>query len=521
LRIDQFNLTLRRRQAAEAIDLGGVIADHWRRDALVAWGLIYWPVGLVIGGLVMVLPGGVPAGIVWWLKPWFDRVLLHFYSRAVFGERPGALDAVKAAFAAFRTRGLWADLTYRRFAFARSFDMPVTVLEGQTGAVRSRRIEALSHETRGAAVWLTFVCLNFRTLVALTILFTGVILIPGGIPIEDIGRAFAQADSSAGLRFALLAVSMLAETLVEPFYVAAGFSLYLNRRSELEGWDLELAFRRMADRLAQKGAVAAGLLALTLFATLGLAGSEAVRAAEQPGILPSSPARAAPPAPVLNEGGTPGGEKSAATMRTVLSANAFGHDEQQWVWRGRLSDETPPDAAVPAWLVRFLGALGGVIKWLALLVGAGCLLLAALWLVSRVMGLPGWYRPGRQRPDFVGGLDVRADSLPADPVGAALALVRAGEARRALSLLYRACLVALIDRAHIEFQSGDTEGSCLLRVEGRVPAPTLAYLRALVNAWLVTAYAHRPPPSAELEQLCAGWSGHFGSAVVLTGGPTP
>ena len=31
---------------------------------------------------------------------------------------------------------------------------------------------------------------------------------------------------------------------LEPFYVAAGFAMYLNRRAELEAWDIEQEFRR-------------------------------------------------------------------------------------------------------------------------------------------------------------------------------------------------------------------------------------------------------------------------------------
>jgi hypothetical protein len=31
---------------------------------------------------------------------------------------------------------------------------------------------------------------------------------------------------------------------VEPFYVGAGFTMYLNRRVELEAWDIEQEFRR-------------------------------------------------------------------------------------------------------------------------------------------------------------------------------------------------------------------------------------------------------------------------------------
>ena len=34
--------------------------------------------------------------------------------------------------------------------------------------------------------------------------------------------------------------------VLEPFYVAAGFGLYLNRRTMLEGWDIEVALRRIA-----------------------------------------------------------------------------------------------------------------------------------------------------------------------------------------------------------------------------------------------------------------------------------
>jgi hypothetical protein len=31
--------------------------------------------------------------------------------------------------------------------------------------------------------------------------------------------------------------------VLEPFYVAAGFAMYLNRRVELEAWDIEQEFR--------------------------------------------------------------------------------------------------------------------------------------------------------------------------------------------------------------------------------------------------------------------------------------
>jgi hypothetical protein len=37
---------------------------------------------------------------------------------------------------------------------------------------------------------------------------------------------------------------LLTVLFLEPFYVAAGFGMYLNRRAELEAWDIEQEFRR-------------------------------------------------------------------------------------------------------------------------------------------------------------------------------------------------------------------------------------------------------------------------------------
>ena len=39
-----------------------------------------------------------------------------------------------------------------------------------------------------------------------------------------------------------------AMVLVMPFHTMAGFALYLNRRIELEAWDIEITFRNLAQR---------------------------------------------------------------------------------------------------------------------------------------------------------------------------------------------------------------------------------------------------------------------------------
>ena len=94
-------------------------------------------------------------------------------------------------------------------------------------------------------------------------------------------------------------VYLAAITAMEPFYVGAGFALYLNRRTLLEGWDIEIAFRRIAER--QQAAskispvVASLLLGLVLSVMLlapapSLAAEAAiVSTPPTPAVMPESP----------------------------------------------------------------------------------------------------------------------------------------------------------------------------------------------------------------------------------------
>ena len=67
----------------------------------------------------------------------------------------------------------------------------------------------------------------------------------------DIQRILDQAtDASSNLVARILSVATygLASGFVGPFYAAGGFALYLDRRAELEAWDIELALRKMKRR---------------------------------------------------------------------------------------------------------------------------------------------------------------------------------------------------------------------------------------------------------------------------------
>ncbi len=65
---------------------------------------------------------------------------------------------------------------------------------------------------------------------------------PSGIGI-DVSTLFTD-EMPIVLQVAHFTAYSLAVLLIEPFYVAAGFAMYLNRRAELEAWDIEQEFKR-------------------------------------------------------------------------------------------------------------------------------------------------------------------------------------------------------------------------------------------------------------------------------------
>src|SRR5882672_9596245 len=183
------------------------------------------------------------------MKPLYDRLVLHVLSRAVFGEMQSTREVLTRRAGEWLGAGLLPYLLFRWWPdMARSFNLPVRQLEGQTGAAGRERRTVLGRRASSYAVWLTVVCLNFELVLYWSLERFTQIFLPAkafeGRALTDIfvtGELFSQTD--------LLAYAA-AVLLLEPFYVAAGFALYLNRRTLLEGWDVEVALRRIAQRHA-------------------------------------------------------------------------------------------------------------------------------------------------------------------------------------------------------------------------------------------------------------------------------
>jgi hypothetical protein len=231
---------MRPRTPHEAADLGVRLCQANARTIYRCWLMVAVPMALLALSLYEVSPW-LPGLLMWWAKPWLDRTVVFVLSRAAFGQDTTPRDVWNA-----QRQVWWGQLlstwTWRRLSPWRSFTQPVCQLEGLSFLPLRRRIVQLRRRHTGAAVMMTSAFAFAETALMLSILSLAFWFSPpgAGFDIEDIFNGNTTALFEVFCTIAWL----LAVLVLEPFYVSAGFGMYLNRRTELEAWDIEQEFRR-------------------------------------------------------------------------------------------------------------------------------------------------------------------------------------------------------------------------------------------------------------------------------------
>jgi hypothetical protein len=459
------SVALRRRSPWEATDLGLAMLQRWWRPVYAAHALVVAPVALVLVALGWAFDAVWAAMLAfWWLEPVYDRVVLHVLSRAVFGE----MVSPRSALAAWREwrRGLIGALTLDRFDMARSFNLPVRQLEGSRGREARERRRLLGRRARGQAVWLTVVWIHFEGALLWSASALAGLLLPAGLERAPGGEdrilsGLADLMKMASVPDALIYAAVI--LFLEPFYVAAGFGLYLNRRTLLEGWDIEVALRRIAERHAAVAMIFLSVLAVACW-----------------------------PSPVLAQEKNPKQE-----IAEVLKAPEFGHYREATRWE-RIDPAKPPDPKTPDltfWhAIGYAprqggrgGAVGGGDRRARLRAVVACAPAAARRAMRGA-------RPTSRLP--------RSSACSSHPTRSRRTcprlpprLAAAGKLRDALSLLYRGALSELVHRRGVQLLASHTEGEA-------VHLARMAYFAALVDAWRRCAYASRVPSLEEIQSLC-------------------
>ncbi|MGH8552674.1 MAG: hypothetical protein ACRERS_05205, partial [Methylococcales bacterium] len=220
--------------------------------------------------------------------------------------------------------------------------------------------------------------------------------------------------------------------VVEPFYVAGGFSLYINRRTQLEGWDIEIVFRQLAQRTRTISQIQ--LLAVGTFVVLGLAtpfqsGVACAAEPERTNVLLQSPTT---------------NQAAKKTIEGILATKEFQHTKEisGWYLNNTLDEPTEENKGdwfnlfSLAWLGEFLAFFGQISLWIAF----AFFIAAAFYYYTKWKPAAAAARRSdlhQVLPKSLFGLDIRPQSLPNDITGAAMALFRTGKGIESLGLLYR------------------------------------------------------------------------------------
>jgi hypothetical protein len=527
MNLDQVTLEIRPRSAWEAVDLGLLMAKRWWLPMMKVWLLASAP----FFALALLIPDRylwVAFLALWWFKPLYERPLLHILSRAVFNELPTTRNTL-TLFPRLARQQLFMSMTIRRFSPTRAMDLPVLQLEGLAGAQRQTRLSVLHREDSAPAGWLSFIGLMLEIFLTIGMMSLIWSMIPREFEIEWANLFFSQENTQ--LPYLQLALWYFALGLTAPFYVACGFALYLNRRVKLEAWDIDIAFRRIANK---RSAAPVSLLAAI---TLGLC-----LLADLP-----NPAYADDPLPTMEST-----QESSDILSPELLDQPLGdyqdinREQAQKAITGVMQQAefsrketkrtlTFIEKEEKNWLFEFLDkhfgdyfdtlkdfkGFGFFASGLEILLWCAVLLLIALviyryrhWLSAQFVRVAPNKVP-RTMPQTLFGMEVTKESLPDDVSTSALQLLQQGNSRAALALLYRASLFQLIYKG-ADIHEGHTEGECvqLMReLVNHIPAAQqqtlqqqILYFAELTRHWQQLAYGHQLPEFSLAEQLCLQWN---------------
>lgn len=474
MKLEDVTAAIRPRSDWEAVDLGFAMArrDFWRcltvwclatglPTALAAW--LLWDHPLVL------------LCLFWWWRPAGSRMVLFELSRRLFGETPGWRDVWREIPRA------WTRRFFHRFILLRlSPWQPVTLavesLEGLRGKEYKQRAAQITRRGESVVIWIYLMGELLTAWLGIGMLYLILAFVPEG---QDGAwqTALQSFDMSNPREIPLLILRsmvfcvMAAMVLCDIFLTGAGFGIYINNRTWLEGWDVELAFRRMTRRLN-----GAGMVAIALLATLALC-------------TPRTMAEENPPGEIIAEvKKAPEFEVHTVTDQ-VPTKSKFEWPE----WLKSSGEASGIQGLVTPVIYLLLAAVLAYLGWL-------------LWRYRHIFMLRGGGETKLEKPRarVVMGMEVTRESLPDDIPTTALRLWEAGRHHEAMALLYRGAIAALVEQHHIEIEESDTEGDCLRRVESAAPPP-LGFFKALTTAWTAHAYAKASPNDDAVRGLCASW----------------
>ena len=466
-------LPLRSRSVWEAVDSGVLL---WRSNFV--YFIPFFAVPVWVTACCLRLFSGelffIPYFGLWWLKPLFDRLVLHIVSKRFLGSSSQLnLKDLGSGISEMR-RGLLGDLLWRRLSPGRAARMPVRVLERLGAKQFAQRKKVL--EGGGinfcSLISVLGLALEAALLIGeiLFVLMTTSLFFPTAVEYLEENKQIAEIFIFAAFCFNYI--------LVESLYVCMGFGLYINSRVEVEGWDLELLFKKFSRPLT----IALLVCLLTVLPFSAYSQSTG----DFPDDFPVADAQA-----ILD-------------LKEILASPDFGSEREGWTIRFKDSDyDELSDLDFEAGLEKIRNLFGFMLRFFVVLIILAFAVFVFYWLIKNRRQIirrelfakkPFWLVKNRQ-PEMPWESAELLFSKAED-------FFRKGNLREAWAACFSGCLGAYALSCSVTFPPDATEYECLGLVREAADYGERDF-GEIVQNWILFAYADRPPDKRAFEKALA------------------
>ena len=458
MQIDRLQVVLKTRTHWEAADVGCKLAVRWFWPLLGAWVVCAIPFFFLASFLDDILWQIV---LLWWFKPLYERPVLMTLSILVFDGRVTPANVI----AGFRDARLWSYLTVARLSWQRASNSPIDALEDASMEVQSQRREWLFGSDTRVDLLASAIGLAFEVIVALSIVFFIAVLTQSELNATYSGllKYVNINEITAWQSFCLLMAIFIAMAISAVFYVSVGFASYLNRRTIKEGWDLELGFKKIVNRLAM----------VLLMSVLLLPTINAI--ADEPNEDHASVLAEIHRDPKFNQ------SKTITIPEHLVELVEQGARPQQV--------EVEQDR-----VTRAGRAFATVLK--VVLIAA--LIVFLIFVFNTLFKREGGGSAQNEDEQLSSGQHAAMKNLPRNALELVPKYWRRGRKRDAFALLYSTAVEYVESRFRCGLNDSDTEGDCLRKVRGIDQDVNRAF-EEITRAWVRLAYANEMPSEHDFE----------------------
>ena len=420
--------------------------------------------------------------IVWWCKPLFERPLLTYLAKQCFHQPCSTWQAVYSL-KQLGISNIIKMLTIYRFSPNRAYLSPVEQLEKQKGLASITRKNLLKARIDHKQTLWMLLCVHLEMLFTFILLLIAFNFIPVGISFDS--QFFQNSFDSKTAEIIYFISYLISITLIAPYFVTGGFLMYLNARINLEAWDIELTFKRIAARFSSLSVIF--LLSFIIFLSPP---SSYAKALDTKAEIPS---------------------ENLSKIKADVDEIYRQHQliEKQTIWTIKATEDEPKDISkwqqyIKAFFSSLakIGPLLGYLMWfiVALLI---------FWLAKQLYQYRGKWFIGHNKstiiekpadlPTFFA--DATQTALPENLLQAAEQALQKQQYRQSLQYLLAFALQLAEQNSTFSCHKSMTEKECEQALLAVLPAEQHRNYQQLFLYWIQQAWAHKTVTNAQIMHL--------------------